>query len=133
MNLRTLCLLCHMRAFRYRKYCAKGFFWEIIIVEGKGPTKMAKKSRKCIFLLNEKELEKVIEFRPQLFFNFKGGNTSSTFFQFLLLTEICDFGPKIYLPKYWFLRKILLLQQFLYQKAFIWPPTCPLLKFINHP
>ena len=70
MNLRILCFLCHMRAFRYRKYCAKGFFWEIIIVEGKWPTKMAKKSRKCVFLLNEKELEKVIEFRPQLFFNF---------------------------------------------------------------
>ena len=79
MNLRTLCFLCHMRAFRYRKYCAKGFFWEIIIVEGKWPTKMALKSRKCVYLLNKKELEKVLEFRPQLFFNFRRGNSSSTF------------------------------------------------------
>ena len=68
-----------MKAFRYRKYCAKGFFWEIIIVEGKWLTKMAQKSRKCVFLFNEQELEKVIEFRPPLFFNFRGGHTSSTF------------------------------------------------------
>ena len=35
---------------------------------------MAKKSGKCVFLFKEQELEKVLE----LFFNFRGGNTSST-------------------------------------------------------
>ena len=39
---------------------------------------MAKKSGKCVFLFKEQELEKVLEFRPPLFFNFRGGNTSST-------------------------------------------------------
>ena len=95
MSLRTLCFLCHMRAFRYRKYCVKGFFWEIIIVEGKWPTKIAKKSRKCVFLLNEKELEKVIEFRPQLFFNFRRGNTSSTFSNSCSLLRYVILGQKI--------------------------------------
>ena len=35
--------------------------------------------RKSIYLFNELESEKVIEFRPPLFFNFRGGHTSSTF------------------------------------------------------
>ena len=76
-----------MKAFRYRKYCAKGFFWEIIIVEGKWPTKMALKSRKCVYLLNKKELEKVIEFRPQLFFNFRRGNTSCSLLRYVILGQ----------------------------------------------
>ena len=41
--------------------------------------KKAKKLRKSIYLFNELESEKVIEFRPPLFFNFRGGHTSSTF------------------------------------------------------
>ena len=40
---------------------------------------MAKKSGKCVFLFKEQELEKVLEFRPPLFFNFRGGYNSSTF------------------------------------------------------
>ena len=35
--------------------------------------------RKCVYLLNEPELEKVVEVRPPIFFNFMGGHTSSTF------------------------------------------------------
>ena len=37
------------------------------------------KSGKCVFLFKEQELEKVIKFRPPLFFNFRGGHSSSTF------------------------------------------------------
>ena len=29
--------------------------------------------RKCVYLLNEPELEKVVEVRPPIFFNFRGG------------------------------------------------------------
>ena len=68
-----------MKAFRYIKYCAKGFFSKIIIMESIWLRKMAKKMRKSIFLITELESEKVIEFRPPLFFNFRGGHTSSTF------------------------------------------------------
>ena len=68
-----------MKAFRYRKYCAKGFFSKIIIMESICLGKKAQKMRKSIFLIKELESEKVIEFRPPLFFNFRGGNTSSTF------------------------------------------------------
>ena len=68
-----------MKAFRYIKYCAKGFFSKIIIMESIWLRKMAKKLRKSIFLITELESEKVIEFRPPLFFNFRGGHTSSTF------------------------------------------------------
>ena len=39
----------------------------------------AQKMRKSIFLIKELESEKVIEFRPPLFFNFMRGHTSSTF------------------------------------------------------
>ena len=35
--------------------------------------------RKCVYLLNKPELEKVEEVQPQIFFNFMGGHTSSTF------------------------------------------------------
>ena len=68
-----------MKAFRYIKYCAKGFFSKIIIMESIWLRKMAKKLRKSVFLITELESEKVIEFRPPLFFNFRGGHTSSTF------------------------------------------------------
>ena len=57
-----------MKAFRYRKYCVKGFFSDIIIMESIGLGKIAKKLRKSIFLINEQEFEKVLEFRPPLFF-----------------------------------------------------------------
>ena len=66
----------HMKDFMYTKCCAKGFFSEISILEDKWLVKKVKKMRKCVFLFNEQELEKVVEFRPQLFFNFRGGNTS---------------------------------------------------------
>ena len=61
-----------MKAFRYRKYCAKGFFSKIIIMESICLGKKAKKTRKLFFLINEWESEKVIEFRPPIFFNFRG-------------------------------------------------------------
>ena len=57
----------------------KGFFSEINIMESIWLQKIAQKSRKSIYLFKERELEKVIEFGPPLFFNFKGGHTSSTF------------------------------------------------------
>ena len=41
--------------------------------------KIAQKSRKSVYFSKEQDLEKVIEFRPPLFFNFRGGHTSSTF------------------------------------------------------
>ena len=68
-----------MKAFRYRKYCAKGFFSKIFIMESICLGKKAKKLRKSVYLFNELESQKVIEFRPPLFFNFRGGHTSSTF------------------------------------------------------
>ena len=68
-----------MKAFRYRKYCAKGFFSKIIIMESICLGKKAQKMRKSIFLIKELESEKVVEFGPPLFFNFMGGHTSSTF------------------------------------------------------
>ena len=81
-----------MKAFRYRKHCAKGFFSKIIIMESICLGKKAKKTRKSFFLINEWESEKVIEFRPPLFFNFRGSIPA--------LSEICNFGVKIYFPKY---------------------------------
>ena len=63
-----------MKAFWYWNCCAKGFFWEIIIVEKTCLTKMATKLINWVFLLNEKELGKVVQK-----FNFREGHTSSTF------------------------------------------------------
>ena len=89
-----------MKAFRYRKYCAKGFFSKIIIMESICLGKKVKKMRKSVFLINEWESEKVVEFTPPLFFNFRGGSYFFNFFQFLLVSEICNFGAINYLPKY---------------------------------
>ena len=69
----------HMRDFIYINCCAKGFFTERSILEDKWLLKMTKNMRKCVFLFNEWKLEKVIEFRPPLFFNFRGGHPSSIF------------------------------------------------------
>ena len=55
----------------------KGFFSKIIILDNKWLLKIAKKMRKCIFLFNGPELERVLVFRPPLFFDFRGGHTSS--------------------------------------------------------
>ena len=74
-----------MKAFRYRKYCAKGFFSKIFIMESICLGKKAKKLRKSVYLFNELESQKVIEFRPPLFFNFRGGHTSS------ILSNSCSF------------------------------------------
>ena len=41
--------------------------------------KIEQKMRKCVSLLNKPELETVVEVRPPIFFNFRGGHTSSTF------------------------------------------------------
>ena len=63
----------------------KGFFSKIIILDNKWLLKIAKKMRKCIFLFNGPELERVLVFRPPLFFNFRGGHTSS------ILSNSCSF------------------------------------------
>ena len=57
----------------------KGFFSKIIILDNKWLLKIAKKMRKCIFLFNGPELERVLEFRPPLFFDFRGGHNSILF------------------------------------------------------
>ena len=75
----------HMRDSIYIKCCAKGFFSEIIILDNKWLLKIAKKMRKCIFLFNGPELERVLVFRPPLFFDFRGGHTSS------ILSNSCSF------------------------------------------
>jgi len=56
-----------MRDLIYIKCCAKGFFSEISILDNKWLLKIAKKMRKCVFLFNGVELERVIQFRPPLF------------------------------------------------------------------
>ena len=71
--------------FIYIKCCAKGFFSEISILDNKWLLKIAKKMRKCIFLFNGPELERVLVFRPPLFFDFRGGHTSS------ILSNSCSF------------------------------------------
>ena len=63
----------------------KGFFSKIIILDNKWLLKIAKKMRKCIFLFNGPELERVLVFRPPLFFDFRGGHTSS------ILSNSCSF------------------------------------------
>ena len=63
----------------------KGFFSKISILGDKWLLKIAKKMRKCVFLFNGLELERVIQFRPPLFFNFRGGHTSS------ILSNSCSF------------------------------------------
>ena len=109
-----------MKAFRYRKYCAKGFFSKIIIMESICLGKKAKKMRKSIFLITELESEKVIEFRPPLFFNFMGDHTSSTFsnsFSFkrdFLAIFVGHFPSTIMISQ-----KNPFAQYFLYLKAFI--------------
>ena len=75
----------HMRDFIYIKCCAKGFFSEISILDNKWLLKIAKKMRKCVFLFTGLELEIVLEFRPPLFFDFRGGHTSS------ILSKSCSF------------------------------------------
>ena len=50
----------HMRGFIYIKCCAKGFFSEICIKGDKWLLKNAKKMRKCVFLFNGLELERVL-------------------------------------------------------------------------
>ena len=57
----------HMRDFIYIKCCAKGFFSKMSILDNKWLLKIAKKMRKCVFLFNGLELERVIQFRPPLF------------------------------------------------------------------
>ena len=74
-----------MRDFICMKCYAKGFFSEISILDDKWLLKIAKKMRKCVFLFNGLELERVIQFRPPLFFNFRGGHTSS------ILSNSCSF------------------------------------------
>ena len=74
-----------MRDFIYIKCCAKGFFSEISILDNKWLLKIAKKMRKCVFLFTGLELEIVLEFRPPLFFDFRGGHTSS------ILSKSCSF------------------------------------------
>ena len=51
----------HMREFIYIKCCAKGFFSEISILDNKWLLKIAKKMRKCVFLFNGLELDRVLE------------------------------------------------------------------------
>ena len=68
-----------LKIFGIETAVVKRIFSKINILEDKWLRKMAKKSGKCVFLFKEQELEKVLEFRPPLFFNFRGGNTSSTF------------------------------------------------------
>ena len=58
-----------MGDFIYTKYCAKGFFSEISILDDKWLLKIAKKMKKCVFLFNELEFKRFLEFRPPLFFN----------------------------------------------------------------
>ena len=74
-----------MNPFMHRNLCAKGFFSKIIILDNKWLLKIAKKMRKCIFLFNGPELERVLVFRPPLFFDFRGGHTSS------ILSNSCSF------------------------------------------
>ena len=74
-----------MRDLIYIKCCAKGFFSEISILDNKWLLKIAKKMRKCVFLFTGLELEIVLEFRPPLFFDFRGGHTSS------ILSKSCSF------------------------------------------
>ena len=50
-----------MRDFIYIKCCAKGFFSEMSILDNKWLLKIAKKMRKCVFLFNGLELERVLE------------------------------------------------------------------------
>ena len=63
----------------------KGFFSKISILGDKWLLKIAKKMRKCVFLFTGLELEIVLEFRPPLFFDFRGGHTSS------ILSKSCSF------------------------------------------
>ena len=63
----------------------KGFFSKISILGDKWLLKIAKKMRKCIFLFNGPELEKILVFRPPLFFDFRWGHTSS------ILSNSCSF------------------------------------------
>ena len=71
-----------MRDFMYVKSCAKGFFSELSILDDKWLLKIAKK---CVFLFNELEFKRFLEFRPPLFFNFRWGHTSS------ILSYSCSF------------------------------------------
>ena len=105
-----------MKAFRYRKYCATGFFSKIIIMESICRRKKAKKTRKSFFLINEWEFEKVIEFRPPLFFNFRG---------VILLQKI---PSKIMISE-----KNPFAQQFVCIKGFIWSRRHPPRKFWTNP
>ena len=72
----------------------KRFFSEMSIMESIWLGKIAKKSRKSSFLFKEQELEKVVEFRPPLFFNFRGGHTSSTFFNSFSFLRYAFLGSK---------------------------------------
>ena len=56
--------------------------------------KIAQKSRKSIYLFKERKLEKVIELGPPLFFNFRGGHTSSTFSNFCSFLRYAFLGLK---------------------------------------
>ena len=56
----------YKRFYIYIKSCAKGFFSEISILDNKWLSKIA------IFLFNGLELERVLVFRPPLFFDFRG-------------------------------------------------------------
>ena len=69
----------------YIQCSAKCFFSETSILDKKWLLKIAKKIRKCVFLFNGLELERVLEFRLSLFFDFRGGHTSS------ILSNSCSF------------------------------------------
>ena len=55
------------------------------ILDDKWLLKIAKKMRKYVFLFNELDLERVLEFRPPLFFDIRWGHTSS------ILSNSCSF------------------------------------------
>ena len=113
-----------MKAFRYRKYCAKGFFSKLIIMEDIGHWKIAKKMRNSIFLINEQENEKVIEFRPPLFFNFRGGHTSSTFLNTCSYLKYAFLGLKFIFQNNHFWEKSFYYSSF-YTKKLSFDPALP--------
>ena len=58
---------------------------------------MTKKMRNCDFLINKPTFQKVAEVEPPIFFNLRGSYFIN-FFKILLVSEIWDFGLKIYQP-----------------------------------
>ena len=120
-----------MRAFRYKKYCAKGFFSKLIIMESIGHWKIPKKWEKLVFSLTSRNMKKLYNLDPH-YFSILGGHTSSTFSNSHSFRRYALWGQNL-LSIVLSFEKNPFAQYFLYLKALICHSKHYVLRFINQP